>query len=194
MEKTTRPPSGWHYLIGVAVWIVGIALFVVLVITQIAGNLPQVQVVVPGTHEIYLEKPGKYTVFYEYQSVIDNKIYATGESLSGMLVILKSKEDSREIALSRPSTSSSYQAGEGGRAGTSVLEFEIEEPGSYILSAQYPGGVSGSDVVFAIGQFNLAGIILGGLGIFFGTLIIGGFIIIRAHLKRRRATESVLKA
>jgi len=156
------------------------------------GLAPQIQVVVPGTHEIYLAKPGKYTVFYEYQSVIDNRIYATGESLSGMLAKLKSKEDSREVILSKPFGMSTYEAG--GRAGVSVLEFEIEEPGTYIFAADYHSGVSGPEIVFAIGQFKIWGTILGGLGIFFGSLFIGGGIIVRTFLKRRESSKQVNSA
>jgi len=183
MEKPIQAPSRGHYGIGCAVVIVGIVLFVVFLLTQISGGLPQIQVVVPGTHEIYLAKPGRYTVFYEYRSVVDNEIYATGESMSGMSAMLKSKDDSREVTLSKPSGSSTYEAG--GRAGVSVLEFEIEEPGTYIFAADYRSGVSGPEVVFAIGQFKILGTVLGGLGIFFGSLFIGGGIIVRTFLKRR---------
>ena len=190
MEKVIEAPSRWHYGIGVAVWIVGFVIFAVFLATLITGILPQIQVVVPGTHEIHLEEPGKYTVFYEYRSVIDSKVYSTGESLSGMWATLKSKEDSREVVLSRPSGSSTYETG--GRAGVSVLEFEIDEPGTYIFAANYSDGVSGPDVVLAIGQFKLLGTILGGLGIFFGTLIIGGFIIVRTFLKRRKAGKQMV--
>ncbi len=191
-NKVDKAPGRGHYGIGCAVWIVGMVLGVVFLLTQITGGLPQTQVVVPGTHEIYLTKPGKYTVFYEYRSVIDNKIYATGESFSGMSTMLKSKESSREVVLSRPSKSGTYEAG--GRAGAAVLEFEIEEPGTYIFAAEYPGGVSGPEVVFAIGQFKLLGTILGGLGILFGSFIIGGFIIARAFLKRWKAGKQVVTA
>lgn len=190
IEKPIQPPSRGRYGIGCGVLIVGVILFVVFLFTQITGNLPQIQVIVPGTHEINLEKPGKYTVFYEYQSVIDNKIYATGESLSGMMVTLKSKKDFQEVVLSKPFISSTYQAG--GRAGASVLEFQIEEPGTYIFTANYPGGVSKPDVVFAIGQFKILGTILGALAIFFGSLAIGGLIIVRTFLKRRKPKEQVV--
>jgi len=46
-----------------------------------------------------------------------------------MSVTIRSKKDSQEISLSKPSTSSTYEAG--GRAGVSVFKFEIEEPGTY---------------------------------------------------------------
>jgi hypothetical protein len=184
MEKMVEVPSRWHYAIGVAVLIVGFVIFTVLLLTQLTGSTPQIQVVVPGVHEIYLAESGKYTVFYEYQSVIDGRIYLTGESLPPILCTLKSKEDSREVVLSRPSGSGTYEIG--GRAGVSMLEFEIEEPGTYIFTANYSDDVSEPEVVFAIGQFKLLSTILISLGILFGTLIVGGFIIVRTFLKRQK--------
>ncbi len=73
----------------------------------------------------------------------------------------------------------------------SVLKFEVAEPGTYILSADYIGGASGPDVVLAIGKFNILGTILIALGIFFGTLIVGGFLIGRAFLKTRKASRQM---
>ncbi len=186
MEEAIKAPSRWYYVIIVTILVVGFTLFALFLFTQITTIIPQIQVVVPGTHEIYLEKPGKYMIFYEYRSIINSKIYSTGEPISGMSVTIRSKKDSQEIPLSKPSTSSTYEAG--GRAGVSVFKFEIEEPGTYILTARYSNGVSGPDIVLAIGQFKLLGAILGGIGILSGVLI-SGFIIIRTLLKRQKARE-----
>ncbi len=185
MATAINAPSRWQYAIGIAVLVVGFAVFGVFLVTRISGLAPDIRVVVPGTHEIYLGDAGKYTVFYEYRSVVDNQIYSTGESLSGLGVTLKSKRDSREVAMSTPSGTTTYKIG--GRAGVSVLKFEVEEPGTYILSADYVGSASGPDVVLAIGKFSILATILIALGIFFGTLIVGGFIIVRTFLKRRKA-------
>lgn len=184
-EEKSPIPSHWHYVIGAVVVVAGVIAFVVFLVTQISTIIPKIQVVVPGTHEVQLPKPGKYTIFYEYQSVVDGKVYSTGQQLSGMRVMLRHKNDSRQIELSQPSMSGNYQAG--GRAGMSVLEFELENPGTYILTADYSSGVTGSNVVLAIGQFKLLGTILGGLGIFFGSAATGGIVIGRAYMKRRKA-------
>ncbi len=201
MATAPNAPSRWHenhvigipvLIGGVAVSIVGFVIFGVFLFNRLSDLAPDIQVVVPGTHEIQLEESGKYTVFYEYRSVVDNKVYSTGESLSGMIVTLQSKKDFREVAMSRPSGSTTYEIG--GRAGVSVLEFEIDEPGTYLLTADYAAANSGPDVVFAIGKSNILSTVLIALGIFFGTLIVGGgtvivgvVIIVRAFLKRRKA-------
>ena len=79
----------------------------------------------------------------------------------------------------------------GGRAGRSVLGFEIEEPGSYVFAADYPQGMEGPDVVLAIGQVSIVGTILVSLGIVFGGLIVGVLIIVRTFLKRRTSRAAV---
>ena len=78
---------------------------------------------------------------------------------------------------------------EGGRAGVSVFEFEIEYPGNYLFYTEYDGDVSGPDVVFAIGKLETLGTTPVGLCTFFGALIIGGFIIVRTFLKRRKTRK-----
>ena len=194
MAEVAQAPSRWHYITGTAVLLAGIVAFVVFLATGVAGiadSLPQIRVVVPGTHQIYLPKPGNYTIFYEYRSVIANTVYSTGEPLSGISAWMKSEEDSQEVALSAPLGSTSYETR--GRAGRSVLDFEIEEAGTYVFSAEYSGNTSGPDIVFAIGQFRLLGgiigTVLGSLAILFGTLILSGFIIVRTLVKRRQVSS-----
>jgi len=179
---------------GAGVLVVGFVAGLVFLITQLLGQCsgitPDIQLVVPGTHEIYLEEPGKYTIFYEYQSVVDSKVYSTGQ-VSGLWVSLVSKDDHRDVPLSKPSTSTSYEWS--GRAGESIFEFEIAEPGTYVLTADYSGG-SGTDIVLAIGQFNFWGVIrtiLIGLGIFCVALIVGGFVILITYIKRRRKSSAM---
>lgn len=77
----------------------------------------------------------------------------------------------------------------GGRAGISLLEFNIDNPGSYIINARYAGDVEKPDIVLAVGQFKLFGVIFGAIGIFFVSLIItitGCIIILVAYLKSRK--------
>lgn len=45
------------------------------------AEIPSIQVVVPGSSNITLSQPGKYTIFYEYRSVVGNRIYSTGEEV-----------------------------------------------------------------------------------------------------------------
>ncbi|MFC2059136.1 hypothetical protein ACFLTS_05835 [Chloroflexota bacterium] len=85
---------------------------------------------------------------------------------------------------------SSYEYG--GREGISVLEFDIGKPGTYILTADYDTGITGPEHVLAIGRLDVLGTILQSLGIFLGALVVGGFILVRAFVKRRRAKKQMM--
>ncbi|MFC1926234.1 hypothetical protein ACFLWV_00590 [Chloroflexota bacterium] len=189
MEKAIAAPSRWHYAIGIGIITVGFVVFMVFLFTSLIGSIPEIQVVVPGEHELNLAESGKYTIFYERQSVVDNKIYSTG-SVSGMLVKVESKDTSEDVTLYSLSMTSSYKSG--GREGQSVLEFEIETPGTYILTADYDAGITGPELVLAIGLFDVSGTILQSLGIFLGSLAIGGFILIRTFVKRRKVKKQMM--
>jgi hypothetical protein len=74
------------------------------------------------------------------------------------------------------------------------LEFTIEKPGLYELSAWYPEGQEGPEVVLAIGRGftgKLMRTVLGGLAILFGSLIVGVTIAVKTFLKRRKAERQM---
>lgn len=167
---------------------IGFVSFVVFLFKQINSQSPKIQVVVPGTHEIELLEPGTYTMFYEYCSVIDSKVYVTGEALPAeILVTLHQKAGDQHVDLQQPSMNNTYNMG--GRAGMSLLEFKIDSPGTYIINARYAGDVEKPDIVLAVGQFKIFGVIFGAMGIFFASFIItitGCIIILVAYLKSRK--------
>ena len=45
-------------------------------------EIPSIQIVVPGSSDITLPQPGEYTIFYEYRSMVDNRIYSTDQDIS----------------------------------------------------------------------------------------------------------------
>lgn len=186
-------PSRWYYGLAILVFIIGGSLFALFLfknLNKLTDSLTQL--IVPGKKEVTLSEPGKYTIFYEYQSVVGNKVYSTEENLSGLECALVSKTTGSQIPLSHSSMNSTYSVG--GRSGLSVLEFLIEKPGLYELSAWYPEGKEGTEVVLAIGRGftgKLVGIILSGLAILFGFLIVGVTIAVKTFLKRRKAERQM---
>ena len=173
-------------------------MFIVLLVTRLPNLIddltPGIQVIMPGTHEIQLSEAGNYSIFYEYRSVIDNRVFASGPSFSGMSVELESKEGLAAVDLSRPTGSTTYETG--GRAGVSILKFKIDKPGSYVVAGQYGQGSSGPDVVFAIGKFSILGLlalIAAVLGSFFGGIAIGAVIIIVTISKRRKPKPTIAR-
>jgi len=180
---TIKVPSRRRYVVGVAIGLLGT--FVALVLLGKACvavfNFDAV-VIVPGSHQIQLDR-GKYTIFYEYETVVNNRVFSTGESLGDLTVTLRPVSSSTSILVRGASADISYQFGS--RAGRSILEFSTYEPGQHILEAYYTVGL-GPEVVIAIGKSPWGWGVFGPvLASFVGGTAIGGFIILRTLDKRR---------
>ena len=184
-------PGRWYYGLGGAVLVAGCVYFGVFLwqnISRIGENLTQL--VAPGKSQLTLSKPGKYTIFHEYQSVVGNKVYSTSRELSGLECSLVSMSTGAEIALSPSAMNSTYSLRS--RSGVSVLDFQIESPGTYELSAQYSGGREGPEVVLAVGQGFAEDIfktVFGALGILFGSIGLAVAIIVITLIKRDKAKK-----
>ena len=184
-------PGRWYYGLGAAVLVAGCIYFGVFLwqnLTRIGENLTQV--VVPGKSRLTLSKPGKYTIFYEYRSVVGNKVYSTSQDLSSLECSLVSMDTREEIALSPSMMDSRYSLGS--RAAVSIFDFQIERPGDYELSAQYSGEQEGPEVVLAIGEGFAEDIfktVAGGLGILFGSIALGVGTILITFIKRDKARK-----
>jgi hypothetical protein len=92
------------------------------------------------------------------------------------------------LALKQPGMTSSYEIG--GRAGRSVLAFDVAQPGEYRLVAGYPQGEAKSKAVLAVGQETLGGIIslvLSVIGIIFLGVAIAILIAVMTYRRRRAA-------
>ncbi len=193
MDNQNIKPSRWYYGLAIVVFIIGGSLFTLFLFNSLSGLTGGLtQVVVPVKSDITFPETGKYTIFYEYQSVVDNRLYFTGERLSGLHCTLTSKVTGYRVALSRPLTRSTYSLG--GRKGVSVLEFNIDQPGIYEFSASYPGGQEGPEVVLAMGRGfmkKLMWTIFGGLAIFFGSGAIAVAITVVTLLKREKAKKQL---
>lgn len=165
-----------------------------------AAEIPSIQVVVPGSSDITLSQPGKYTVFYEYRSMIGNRIYSTGEDIPGIQVNLVSKDTGEEIPLSSASIKRTYTVG--GRSGIGLFDFDIDEPGTYVLSASYLATQGqgqeeeqGQEIVLAVFHSSaieklfgsIMGTVGGAIAIVFVPFAVGVAIIIITFMKRRKA-------
>jgi hypothetical protein len=168
-------------------------------IDSMAAEIPSIQVVVPGSSDITLSQPGKYSVFYEYQSMVGNRIYSTGENIPGIQVNLVSKDTGDEIPLSGTSVNRTYTIGS--RSGIGLFDFAIDQPGTYELSASYPA-VQGQqqeqspEIVLAVIHGSaveklfdsIMGTVAGALAIVFIPFVVGVAIIIITFIKRRKAS------
>jgi hypothetical protein len=197
VEQRAKSQSRTYYIIGgvaVAVGVIGFIIFVIFLINQVTSSMPKNKVVVPGTQEIHFAEPGMYTVYYEYHSVINNKVYSTGEELpSSVMVTLTSETTGENIMLTQSRMNETYETG--GYAGVSIFAFEITDPGKYNFTAHYGDDKEHPEIVLAIGQSKLFGTIFSSLVLFFVSFIIfigGGVIIIITYFKGRTKKQKPL--
>jgi len=182
-------PGRARYLLGVLVILAGVGAFLYFLLTGIFGMKDALtQVVVPGGKVLALEQPGKHTVFFEYRSVVEGKVYSSGQGLAGLSCSVRDLAAGEWIELKIASVNSNYKIG--GRAGFAVYEFKIERPGEYEFACRYPEGQEGPEAVMAIGRgfvkkllFN----IFKSIGVLMAGLFLGIGIIVQTSLKRSRS-------
>ena len=184
----SKAPSPWFYAIGPAVIVITSAVAIVFFVLGIVNMAPDTRVVVPGSHELEL-KSGTYTVFYEYNSSVGGVAYSTSEYLDGMVVTVRSQDGSGVVPVKDTSTNSNYQIGS--RAGASMFQFHIDEPGTYVLTARYEDGSTKPSVVLAVGQSNFLRIFLPAMPLGLFGLVVGLLITVWVFVKRRKAGKTI---
>ena len=191
MNGQDTGPSRIYYGVAAAIFIGGWVLFGLFLFRSLS-KLPEKlqQVVVPGKSDITLAKAGSYTVYHEYRSTIGARVYSGPRDISGLECRLVSKATGAEIPLTAPLGSSNYSYGS--RAGVSVFDFKIDQPGVYEFSGGYADTGEGPQVVLAIGQGFVGEIlltVLGGLAIVFGCIGLAIAIAVYTAVKRQKARE-----
>jgi hypothetical protein len=150
------------------------------------------QVVVPGVAELRLEEAGAYTIFHETGATIDGRYYAS-DQVSGLAVTV-TDPDGRPVEVHAPGSTTSYEFG--GREGHSIFAFEVDRPGTYLLSGEYPGG-SGGEVVLGVAHGfgrRLVLTIAGTLALSFGAAGLGLALAAVTFLRRYRAKRRLAPA
>ena len=187
-SKEIRPGRGFYGL-AVVVVVAGFGLFGVTLWKGLSGMGSKLQqVVAPGKAEITLSEPGDYTIFYEHQSVVGNRVYSTGDSVPGLECMLVSKSSASPVELRRSGVDSTYSFG--GRSGKSVFDFHIDHPGVYEFSSGYSEGSDGEEVVLAVGKGITSDILMtifGGLAVVFGSIALAVAIVVITAVKRHKA-------
>jgi hypothetical protein len=142
--------------------------------------------VVPGAGTVALAKPGTYTIFHETQSVVDGRVYAV-KDMPGMKVDVMPEAGGTAVPVTPASGHSTYTVGS--RAGESMLEFTVAEPGRYRVTAAYPGGRDGPKTVLAISS-GIMGTLFRGIAIVIGSILLGFALsltlLLTTYFRRRR--------
>jgi hypothetical protein len=182
-------PSRWWYGVALLVLLAGSALSIVFIVRNIVRMSSGLQrVVVPGEGEIALKARGRYEIYYEHHSAIGDRVFMTGEDFPGLECRLVPKGSIVKVPLAPTSGTTTYEWG--GHAGKAILGFRIDRPGEYVLSASYPRGRAGPDIVLAVGQGSVGGTLLaifGGLAGIFGSFIVAVVIVGVTLVKRSKA-------
>ncbi|MEI7835785.1 MAG: hypothetical protein WCK05_05165, partial [Planctomycetota bacterium] len=143
-----------------------------------------------GEGKLTFSRPGSYTIFHEYQSVMAGKVYSNPQGLAGLECVLKDSKTGRVVNLSPVNGSATYSIGS--RAGVGVFDFCITEPGEYALTGRYTGPEPHGPTVLAVAREflrELLVLILGGMSILFGGWALAIVIVLVTFLKRRKAQQ-----
>ncbi len=192
MEEVKVKPGKILYIISGIILLAGIIGFVIILFSGISSTVNTIgnRVVVPGSKEIVLDEPGKYTIYLESRSVVDGKVYERSGSVDGLICSLLSIEDEQYIKLNNSTMNSSYTMPN--HEGRSIFSFEINTPGKYRLKGWFEDEEDSNKVVLAVGKgfgTKLATTILSSIGIIFGSIFLSLGLFIFTFIKRRRIIE-----
>jgi hypothetical protein len=96
-----------------------------------------VRILVPGSGEVTLDQPGRYTIFDEKDPVTEGHSGAA-PPFNGMTVTITDETDGATVPTRPPGTNMTYSVG--GRTGVAVLAFDAAHPGRYRITAAYDNG------------------------------------------------------
>lgn len=154
---------------GIAIFLTGaVALPAFFVFTLLSGGMAGQQFIAPGSAEIQIEKPGRYYLWNDYQTVYDGTTYNDSLTVPGGLTIRFSDASGQPLPLNAD-TSMSINIGSSSK--NSIGFIEVTTPGSVAVSVS--GEVESR--VFSVSAFSLAGfarMILSGLALAFAGLAI----------------------
>lgn len=155
------------------------------------SGLSMQRVVVPGSAELALDEPGRYTIYHESRSVMDGRVYDVAD-VSGLTVELVSAETGESVPLDAPGANTTYELR--GRSGRAVLTFDVGRPGAYRLSADYPAG-DGPETVLAVGRgigTRIAMTIAGAIAVGVGSFLLAAVIAVITFVRRRRGRRGAV--
>jgi hypothetical protein len=98
---------------------------------------------------LLLPDAGRYTVFYEYEGVVNGKRYSTGKTMPAFTLTLTHKATGEKAPLTGTRVGG-YSGSE--RTSAPVMDFTIHRSGEYVLRATYPPEGAPGEVILAIGH------------------------------------------
>jgi hypothetical protein len=110
------------------------------------------QLVVPGSVDITVDKPGAYAVYYEYRSMVNDVIYKTSKQPPSLVCSLTSKRTGARVAAVPDFVeTNTYQTKDQERIGVLLMSISIDHPGLYNFSCQYGDDDARPNIVVSVG-------------------------------------------
>lgn len=191
-------PTRWWYLLSVAIFVTGFSSWCISAFALFSGIKKDIQrVVIPGIHHLELSRPGKYIIYHEYQTIVDDNVVWTNKCPGDdLLCTIRPTDVNDKMVVSEVGPYSTYDFG-GCRRGVSIFEFKIERPGSYVLEVKYVNGKQKPQIVLAVGRslseyLLVPGLFLALLTIV--TIILSVGIFFAVFLRRRKARKRLLRS
>lgn len=179
----SRKQAVTRYVTALCIFIAGIVGFVAFLISSIWNITDMKQYVVPGVHTLELERPGNYTIFHEYKSMIDGE-YIWSEGFPAGLKIVVTSHDGDTLPVEPLRSGSSYSVGS--REGSGVASFRVASPGIYSLSGTFTGSSAPKTVLTVTSGFmsGLFKTVFGGIAILGGSMILSFILALLTLLKQ----------
>jgi hypothetical protein len=185
-----RPPGRRWYFLAILIFIAGWAGMAMFLASRLSGSAERMmRVLVPGQTEIRLNEPGTYTIFHEFQSTFEGRVYNV-DNISGLEITVRPSAGGAALPL-KGGTTTNYSVGS--RSGRSLFQFEVTTPGAYRVVGTYPTGRQQPQTVLAIDRGFVGELLLtifGGIAIAFGSMAIAITMIMVVFIRRRRARRA----
>jgi hypothetical protein len=212
MENRKIEPHGSYYLFAVLVLVVGCLIAAAVfcggiqslgtrAAEQMGGEM--MQVIMPGSVEVELSESGPYTAIYS--PVVQGQVYSTEGQYPTLICTLVSAATGASVPIAPPSMPGTYPYPyEAQEAAAGILEFTIDEPGTYTLSCalleEEPGPAAEPEFIMTIWQgafieefYGLAGemsrAMLGGLAVLIGSIAAAVAIAVVITVKREQSKK-----
>jgi hypothetical protein len=147
-DRKKLHPAIWFVLGGLLI-VLGIGAFVYSLyygIKDLSENV--IRITAPVRTEIRLDDTGVWTVFLETGYVVDGKMITSTDA--GGMVFRVFDPSGSPVPVRASSAKSTYNMGS--RSGTSIMEFKVEQPGTYRVEAAFEGRASEEPLVLTIIQ------------------------------------------
>ena len=184
-------PQRFWYLLPLIILAAGLVPGGVFLADGISGlREPLIRIVAPPTEEVHLPEGGAWTIFYEFRSTVDGRVYNLAQREPLLLVSLVSSDGERLVAGGAGNVNYNF----GDSAGYSVGTVRIDGPGTYRVEVS---NVEQEQIVLAFGHEKLesvgrmvAGAVLVGTTVFVALVAFGLIFFFRVRSKRRIEKES----